>query len=96
MAYHGLNAVEMTDPETGKKFFRVLKRNGEIAINDDKGREFERYKVPYGSAVSFADGAEVPARQMLVQWDTHFTPILAEAGRFRAFAGRGRRRNRPG
>jgi len=24
----------------------VLKRNGELALNDDKGRELERYKIP--------------------------------------------------
>ena len=82
IVYHGVNAVEMTDPESGKRFFRALKRNGEIAINDDKGRELERYKVPYGSAVFFGDGEEVSARQTLVHWDTHFTPILSEAEGF--------------
>ena len=27
----------------------VLKRNGELAIFDEKGRELDRFKVPYGA-----------------------------------------------
>ena len=82
VVYHNLNAVAMTDEESGKQIFRVLKRNGEIAINDHKGRELERYKVPYGAAVLQSDGNQVKAREVLVQWDTHFTPILSEAEGF--------------
>jgi len=85
VVYQNLNAVQMTDEETGKKFFRVLKRNGEIAINDDKGRELERYKVAYGAAVLFNDGDTVPARQVIVKWDPHFTPMMAEASGFVRF-----------
>ncbi|HRS27647.1 MAG TPA: DNA-directed RNA polymerase subunit beta' [Phycisphaerae bacterium] len=80
-----LNAIEMTDPETKQSFFRVLKRNGEIAINDEKGRELERYKVPYGAAVLAGDGQTVPPRTVIVRWDPHFTPILAEAAGFVRF-----------
>jgi DNA-directed RNA polymerase subunit beta' len=85
IVYHNLNAVEMTDRESGQKVYRVLKRNGEIAINDEKGRELERYKVPYGAAVLFPMDAKVGARQVIVQWDTHFTPMLAEAEGFVRF-----------
>ena len=83
--YHDLNAVEMTGEEGGANVFRVLKRNGEIAINDEKGRELERYKVPYGAAILVADAAEVKPRTVVVRWDTHFMPILAEAGGFVRF-----------
>ncbi len=79
VVYHNLNAVEMYDETLDRKIFRVLKRNGEIAIHDEKGRELEKYKVPYGAAVLVASGAKVKAREVLVQWDTHFTPILSEA-----------------
>ncbi|GMU83088.1 MAG: DNA-directed RNA polymerase subunit beta' [Planctomycetota bacterium] len=85
VTYVSLNAVEMKDEETGKRFFRVLKRNGEIAINDEKGRELERYKIPYGAAVQFANGEKVAGRQLIVRWDAHFTPMLAEAGGFVRF-----------
>jgi DNA-directed RNA polymerase subunit beta' len=85
IVYHNLNAVEMTDPETGKRIFRVLKRNGEVAINDDKGRELERYKVPYGAAVLYAHGERIPGRTPIVRWDPHFTPMLAEKEGFVRF-----------
>ena len=83
--YHGLNAVEMKHEETGKPINRVLKRNGEIAINDDKERELERYKVPYGAAVMVRDGERVTPRTVIVQWDPHFTAMLSEKAGFVRF-----------
>jgi len=77
--HHDINAVSVTDAE-GNKRLVALKRNGEIAINDLKGRELEKYKVPYGSTVLVADGEKVKPRQQLVVWDAHITPILAEKG----------------
>ena len=60
----------------------ALKRNGEIAILDDKKRELEKYKVPYGAHIVVNDGKKVKAGQRLIWWDPHRTPILAEvAGR---------------
>jgi DNA-directed RNA polymerase subunit beta' len=60
----------------------TLKRNGEIAILDAKGRELERYRVPYGAELLVKEGQKVGARTSLVQWDTHLTPILAEVAGF--------------
>ncbi|MFA6134355.1 MAG: DNA-directed RNA polymerase subunit beta' [Phycisphaerae bacterium] len=75
--YRELNAVLV---ESGKeKQLVVLKRNGEVAILDDKGRELEKYKVPYGANMLVVDGAKVKAGHRLVQWDPHRVPILAEA-----------------
>ncbi|MBN2445284.1 MAG: DNA-directed RNA polymerase subunit beta' [Phycisphaerae bacterium] len=85
LTYINLNAAEMADIEADRTIFRVLKRNGEIAIRDAKGRELERYKVPYGAAVLVGDGAEIPARTVIVDWDPHFTPMLAEATGFVRF-----------
>jgi DNA-directed RNA polymerase subunit beta' len=79
VAHHDINAVQITDAE-GNKRLVALKRNGEIAIVDPKGRELEKYKVPYGSSVLVADGEKVRPRQQLVVWDAHITPILAEKG----------------
>jgi DNA-directed RNA polymerase subunit beta' len=77
--YRDMNAVE--DPNTkGKaKAWVSLKRNGEIAILDEKNREIEKYKVSYGSHIVVPDGADVKAGQQLCWWDPHRTPILAEA-----------------
>jgi DNA-directed RNA polymerase subunit beta' len=36
--------------------------------------------VYYGAAVMVGNGKKVEARQVIVKWDPHFTPMLAEAG----------------
>ena len=75
--HRDINAVEVKTEEGGKKLV-ALKRNGEIAVVDAKGRELEKYKVPYGATVLVADKEKVKPRQQLVVWDPHITPILAE------------------
>jgi DNA-directed RNA polymerase subunit beta' len=45
------NEVEVEDDD-GKDCLVSLKRNGEIAILDDKGRELEKSKVDYGAFIS--------------------------------------------
>ncbi|MGB7159831.1 MAG: DNA-directed RNA polymerase subunit beta' [Tepidisphaeraceae bacterium] len=75
--HRDINAVEVKDEEGNKKLV-ALKRNGEIVVLDAKGRELEKYKVPYGSTVTAADNEKVKPRQQLVMWDPHITPILAE------------------
>jgi DNA-directed RNA polymerase subunit beta' len=77
--HRDINAVQVTDVE-GNKRLVALKRNGEIAIVDPRGREVEKYKVPYGATVLVTDGEKVKGRQQLVTWDPHITPILAEKG----------------
>jgi DNA-directed RNA polymerase subunit beta' len=79
VVHHDINAVEVTDAEGNKRLI-AIKRNGEIAIVDPKGRELEKYKVPYGATVLVANGEKVRPRQQLVVWDAHITPILAEKG----------------
>ncbi|MBN1393079.1 MAG: DNA-directed RNA polymerase subunit beta' [Sedimentisphaerales bacterium] len=56
----------------------VLKRSGELAILDQKGRELEKYKVPYGALMQVEDGQSCSAGKLLFSWDPHRTPILAE------------------
>jgi DNA-directed RNA polymerase subunit beta' len=63
----------------------VLKRNGEIIITDDKGRELSRDKVPYGAVLKVEDGQQVSRKDVLCEWDPHMTPILAEVGGFVRF-----------
>jgi DNA-directed RNA polymerase subunit beta' len=75
--HRDINAVEVKDAEGVKKLV-ALKRNGEIAVVDAKGRELEKYKVPYGATIAAAHGEKVRPRQQLVTWDPHITPILAE------------------
>ncbi|HYO09390.1 MAG TPA: DNA-directed RNA polymerase subunit beta' [Tepidisphaeraceae bacterium] len=75
--HRDINAVEVTDAEGAKRMV-ALKRNGEIAVVDAKGRELEKYKVPYGATIMAHHGEKVKPRQQLVTWDPHITPILAE------------------
>jgi DNA-directed RNA polymerase subunit beta' len=77
--HRDINAVDVIDAE-GVKHLVALKRNGELAILDPKGRELEKFKVPYGARVIVADGEKIKPRQQLVVWDPHITPILAEKG----------------
>ena len=56
----------------------ALKRQGECAVLDDRGRELEKFKVPYGSIIYFADGDSINKGQVLIEWNPHLTPILAE------------------
>jgi len=57
----------------------ALKRNGEIAILDEKGRELEKFTVGYGAHIVAADGKKVKPGERLLWWDPHRVPILAEA-----------------
>ena len=56
----------------------VLNRNGAISINDAQGREFERYSLPQGAFITFADGQEVKKGVSLVHWDPYTLPVLTE------------------
>ncbi len=56
----------------------VLKRNGEIAIHDSKGRELEKFDIPAGSVLDVEENQEVTPGTVLCHWDPHSIPILAE------------------
>ena len=71
------NEVKVKDAD-GNDIWVVLKRNSEIAILDGEGREIEKSKIPYGASVHVDPGSTVKAGQVLVTWDPHRTPILAE------------------
>ncbi|MEN6575449.1 MAG: DNA-directed RNA polymerase subunit beta' [Phycisphaerales bacterium] len=75
--YRDVNAVPLTR-EDGTKVTVALKRNGEIALVDQKDRELDKFKVPYGGIILVENGQAVKAGAILFQWDPHRTPILAE------------------
>jgi DNA-directed RNA polymerase subunit beta' len=56
----------------------AVSRSGEIGLLDDHGRERERYKVPYGSVISVADGDSVTGGSVIATWDPHTHPIVTE------------------
>jgi DNA-directed RNA polymerase subunit beta' len=75
--YRDLNAVSL-QREDGTSILVALKRNREMVLLDAKGRELDRYKVPYGGIILVEDGQKVKAQTTLFKWDPHRTPILAE------------------
>ena len=77
--YRDVNAVPVRQ-EDGTEQLIALKRNGEMAIVDDKGREYDKFKVPYGATVLVKDGQQVKAKARLFTWDPHRVPILANIG----------------
>jgi len=62
----------------GGMHLTALKKTGELAIRDDKGRELEKFKVPYGAIFDVRTGDKVKKGEPLMRWDPHKTPILAE------------------
>ena len=58
----------------------VMNRNAEIAVQDELGRERERFKVNYGAQILVKEGGEVAPGTILADWDAYTIPIVAEVG----------------
>lgn len=56
----------------------AVSRSGEVVIQDSKGRERERYKVPYGAVLTIKEGSDVKGGQIVATWDPHTHPIVTE------------------
>ncbi|MBN1335712.1 MAG: hypothetical protein JXB39_07105 [Deltaproteobacteria bacterium] len=54
-----------------------MSRSGEITVVDEKGRERERYGIPYGATILVRDGDRVAAKTRIAEWDPFSTPIIA-------------------
>lgn len=77
-----LHNVKLLERENGK--FIVVSRSGTLAVQDDHGRERERYKIPYGAELSVKDGSHADAGQVVANWDPHSHPVITEvAGRIK-------------
>ncbi|MFC1524758.1 DNA-directed RNA polymerase subunit beta' [Planctomycetota bacterium] len=61
-----------------KNEVQVVNRNGELVIEDDKKRELEKYVLPAGSVFHVKEGEKVKPRTLIVTWDPHNIPVLAE------------------
>jgi DNA-directed RNA polymerase subunit beta' len=56
----------------------VMNRNGQLVIQDDTGREKEKYALIYGAVLFVKDGQEVEAGTQLAEWEPFAVPVLAE------------------
>ncbi len=61
-----------------KDDYVVVSRSGEISIVTEAGNERERYKIPYGARLSHREGDAVQAGTVIVNWDPHTHPVIAE------------------
>ncbi|HXJ78473.1 MAG TPA: DNA-directed RNA polymerase subunit beta' [Candidatus Methylomirabilis sp.] len=71
--YRNIRSVENRDRD-----IVVLNRNGEIVVEDDRGREKELYPVVPGAKIKVKEGGRVTPGKLLVEWDPFTTPILTE------------------
>ena len=72
LKYHQLRVVQK-----GNEYI-VLNRNGSVSINNEYGREYERYQLPQGSSLSIADGLQVDKGVIFAKWDPYTIPIITE------------------
>jgi len=56
----------------------AVSRSGELLVQDDHGRDRERYKLPYGAIISKGDGDKIKAGEIVANWDPHTHPIITE------------------
>ncbi|MDP8215898.1 MAG: DNA-directed RNA polymerase subunit beta' [Candidatus Kaelpia imicola] len=70
--YHSLKFAEKGD------YCIILNRNGQISINDETGRELERFALPQGSLLKFKDEAVIKKGEVFAEWDPYTSPILTE------------------
>ena len=76
--YDGTVKLENVELVKREKHYIVMNRHGEIVIQDETGRERERYGLTYGAKLYFADGDKVKQGQLLSEWDPFSVPILTE------------------
>jgi DNA-directed RNA polymerase subunit beta' len=64
----------------------ALSRSGELIVQDDQGRNRERYKLPFGAVLAVHDGSKVKAGAAVANWDPHTHPIITEVAGKVAFS----------
>ncbi len=63
----------------------VIARNAEIAVQDRKGFDREKYPLNYGAIVRVAEGSKIKAGDILAEWDPFSVPILTDVTGFAKF-----------
>ncbi len=74
----GFKNLHFVENAAGVKI--VMNRNAEIVVQDELGRERERFKVNYGAQIMVQPDSEVPPGTTLADWDAYTIPIVAEVG----------------
>ncbi len=56
----------------------VIARNAEIAVQDKKGFDREKYPLNYGAIVRVREGDKIKSGDILAEWDPFSVPILTD------------------
>ena len=56
----------------------VMNRNGSIVIQDEEGRDREKYPIVYGAKLKVFDGEAVSKGQVFAEWDPYSNVILSD------------------
>jgi DNA-directed RNA polymerase subunit beta' len=56
----------------------VIARNAEIAVQDKKGFDREKYPLNYGAIIRVKEGEKIKAGDILAEWDPFSVPILTD------------------
>ena len=71
---HNLKTIQKTNGD-----LVAVSRSGEVAVvEDESGRERERYKIPYGAVLKKGMDARVEPGEIVANWDPHTHPIVTE------------------
>ena len=71
--FQGMQVVEAKDGG-----LVVMNRNGSLVVQDQKGRDRERYPIVYGARLKVKEGQQIEQGQVLVEWDPYTFSILTE------------------
>jgi DNA-directed RNA polymerase subunit beta' len=72
-----LQVVERPTNAGGQELI-VMNRTGHLIIQDEMGRDRERYQIPYGARLKVTEDMQVENGQILVEWDPYTFSILTE------------------
>ena len=70
------NGVQVVTKKDGALI--VMNRTASLVVQDEKGRDRERYALVYGAHLLVRDGQQVEPGQTLVEWDPYTFSILTE------------------
>src|SRR5688500_15054643 len=76
--YQGLQVVEAKGTGENAGQMVVMNRTGSLVVQDNKGRDRERYPIVYGARLKVKDGQAVEPGTILVEWDPYTFSILTE------------------
>jgi DNA-directed RNA polymerase subunit beta' len=57
----------------------TISRSGELIVQDKRGANREKHKIPYGAELTIKDGQKIKSGDIIAEWDPHTHPIVAEA-----------------